>query len=150
MRLRALKRYSSPGCRKFFLLAALLALSPGHLLAGKLDLDYIKPSPTKAFMYSFFIPGGGYFYLSTQSIAHKGMARKGIAFFALGAAGYYFTASSIVKKHPHSVLASTVVLLTLKLWEFDSVIGDAEKERWASFKKYSAAQQKGTEDTEKK
>ena len=31
---------------------------------GNLDIDYIKPSPTMAFMYSALFPGGGYFYLA--------------------------------------------------------------------------------------
>jgi len=135
--------------RKSLLLALLFVLVPGKLMAGKLDIDYIKPSPTKAFMYSFLVPGGGYFYLAEQNVGGKGNTRKGLTFFALGAAGYLVTASNISKGHPNSVLASVAVVLALKLWEFDSVIGDAEKERWNNYKEYSDAQLKVIADQNK-
>jgi|GEM_PF-2950662 len=129
-----------------YILALLLVFVSGNLWAGKLDIDYITPSPTKAFMYSLFIPGAGYFYLSGQTVGVKGVKWQGLKFLVLGAASYYFVANNIFHGKTGAALTSAAVVLSLKLWEFDSVIGAAEAEKWKKFKEYERARTKETED----
>ena len=113
-----------------------LLFSSGNLWAGKLDLDYIKPSPTKALAYTLVIPGGGFFYLSKASKApDKWYQARGVLYFAATA---LVAASTVSQARQHSGMGvglGLAGLFWLRVMEFGDVIEDAETDRYAEYKK---------------
>lgn len=111
---------------KLFALLALLAL-PATSWAGKLDLDYYHPSPTKAFMWSAVAPAGGMFYLAGQVPQNIEYIEQGVMFLAVEAAVLYLFYNQARQRK--NVVLPLTVFMGIKIFEFDAVIDAAETER---------------------
>ena len=112
-----------------------LILACGDLWAGKLDIDYIRPSPTKALMYSVIFPGGGYYYLNDVERYSEYVANGLI--FTLGSAAIILLATSQAKNGlPLTTVAGVIGFIGFRILEFDSVVDDAEKARYANSLKH--------------
>jgi hypothetical protein len=101
--------------------------------AGKLDIDYLHPSPAKALGYSLVIPGAGYFYLSGHN-PDKAYAQRGLLFLGLTVGAYLFTADKAKDNEHGMVLAGIGALAGIRLIEFSTVVDDAEGERFEKYK----------------
>jgi len=114
------------------LLLPLLAL-PAR--AGVLDVDYMRPSSTKALLYSAFFPGGGYFYMAEQSHKPKNhYAARGVLYLGITAAAVAFTLSQTQKDPAGGALMGGFMIVSVRLLEFSSVTTDAEQDWHANFK----------------
>lgn len=91
-----------------------------------LDIDYVKPSPTKALMYSAIFPGGGYFYLGDVNSKYQ---VHSILFLLAGVASYWYVVNQ-ASKNFISAYPAIAIAVSLRIWEFSSVIDAAEKERF--------------------
>ena len=111
-----------------FCLAVLLLL-PSASWAGKLDIDYYRPSPTKAFMWSAVVPGGGMFYLSDYERG-DGIMRSAFLFLAIEG-GLFLLAKNRADKGKDLALPLGA-LFCVKVFEFDMTIQKAEKLRHTS------------------
>lgn len=110
-----------------FILIALLTL-PATSWAGKLDLDYYHPSPTKAFMWSAVAPAGGMFYLVSQR--PRGDAEyieQGLLFLIVESSVLLLLYTQA--KNGKNIVAPLTVFMGIKIFEFDTVIDAAETER---------------------
>lgn len=126
--------------KKILLLAALISLSPSAW-AGPLDIDYLKPSPSKALAYSIVLPGGGYFYLAGASANPYGEYKiRGALYFAAGVAA---AAWAITEADKGSSVAYLGVgaFLGLRILEFGDVTSDAETDRHTALKDALRAEQ---------
>ncbi len=110
---------------KVLSLAVVFAMSQSAW-AGKLDVDYIHTSPTKALLYSAVVPGGGYFLLENADIKYK---QKGLFFLVLGLGSYIYLGSQVRNGTQLSIATTFLGVAGLRLFEFDSVTDDAEVER---------------------
>ena len=99
-----------------------------------LELDYIRTSPSKAFMYSAVVPGGGYYHLSSVSYNSK-YERKGVIFSLLGLGSYFLLATQIKNKDSFAPVLAGAAVLGIRIIEFSSVIDDAEHERYQAMQK---------------
>jgi len=106
-----------------------LFLLTGNLRAGILDIDYIKPSPTKAFARSLIIPGGGYFYLSEVSPL-KNYEYIGMLYLGVTIGAYLLTVDAIKKKNSFKASSGIMAIFLIRLFEFGNTIDDAEMERF--------------------
>lgn len=106
-------------------LVMIFALSQS-VWAGKLDIDYIHTSPTKALLYSAIVPGGGHFLLANADIKYK---QKGLFFLVLGIGSYIYLGSQIKNGTQLSIATTFLGVAGLRLFEFDLVTDDAEVER---------------------
>jgi len=96
--------------------------------------NYPRPSPTKALAYSMILPGGGYFYLMGEPVTHSSKYTvNGIAFLLAETAAFIYAYNQAAKDSNNSLLY--VVPLGIKIFEFDLVTTDAEKERFLNAKK---------------
>jgi hypothetical protein len=108
-----------------FILLLALPCSAG---AGMLDVDYFKPSPTKAFMWSAAVPGGGMFYLDHQlPKANRQYFSKGMLFLITQGAAAYFIVDRAGKGK--DVMPLVGGLFLFKILEFSTVIDEAETMR---------------------
>lgn len=119
--------------KRISIVALMLSLFASSVRAGKMDIDYLKPSPTKALAYSLIIPGGGYLHLSGQD-PYKGYMQKGILYLALTVGAYAFTADQFRKGESASALMGLTCLITMRVYEFGEVTDDAERDRFAAYK----------------
>jgi len=110
---------------KILSLAMIFAMSQSAW-AGKLDVDYIHTSPTKALLYSAIVPGGGYFLLENANVKYK---QKGLFFLVLGLGSYIYLGSQVKNGTQLSIATTILGVVGLRLFEFDSVTDDAEIER---------------------
>jgi len=110
---------------KILSLAMIFAMSQSAW-AGKLDVDYIHTSPTKALLYSAIVPGGGYFLLENANVKYK---QKGLFFLVLGLGSYIYLGSQVKNGTQLSIATTILGVVGLRLFEFDSVTDDAEVER---------------------
>ena len=94
--------------------------------AGKLDVDFIRTSPTKALVYSVAFPGGGHYYLSRINPRYK---HKFYLYLALGIGSGLFLNTAMKSKNSTTLLAAALAAGGIKVWEFGSVTDDAEGER---------------------
>lgn len=103
--------------------------------AGKLDIDFLKPSPTKALAYSTLVPGAGYFYLSKNSNnVENDYTQRGLLWLTLGVAATFYTASQIRDNSSGGIALGVGALLTFRLLEFGQVTTDAEIDRHQAYK----------------
>ena len=110
--------------------------------AGNLDIDYLRPSPAKAFMYSAVLPGGGFFYLAEKSKNPHGEYKlRGMLYLVLTAGAAVFTISQINKDLAGGAAVGTVGFVALRLMEFGDVIDDAETDRHQALKEALRSEQ---------
>ena len=118
--------------KKLILLFIFLFFFVVHAKASSLDLDYYKPSPTKAFCHSLFLPGGGYFYLDKYDQKYE---MKGFMFLALTVGSLLYLNSQLKTKDSGNIALAMFPIVGIRIWEFNSVIDDAEKERFKNMQK---------------
>lgn len=85
-----------------------------------------KPSPTRALVHSIALPGGGYYYISGYARESENYAFKGTAFLVGELAAFLFAQKQY--KDNDSTLPFLLPAV-IKLFEFDQVVADAERER---------------------
>ena len=107
------------------LLSILIAL-PAAAQAGKFDIDYYRPSPTKAFMWSAAVPGGGMLYLSDYDRDGR-IVRSALAFMAIEGALLLLAKNRADKRE--SLMLPLGALFVVKIFEFDFSIDKAERLR---------------------
>jgi len=95
--------------------------------------DSPKPSPTRALVHSMALPGAGYYYVSGHAADKNSYALKGTAFLVAEVAAFLF-AQKQYKDNPKNGMLF-LVPAALKLFEFDQVVADAERERAANLKR---------------
>ncbi len=135
--------------KKLMLLLVFLFSFTSYSKATSLDLDYYKPSPTKAFCQSLFLPGGGYYYLDKYD---KKYEMKGFMFLALTVGSLIYLNSQLKTKDSGDIYITfaMVPVVGIRIWEFNSVIDDAEKERFKNMQKIKSDKKlKETEINEK-
>lgn len=91
--------------------------------------DSPKPSPTRALVHSIALPGGGYYYVSGYARESEHYAFKGTAFLVGELAAFLF-AQKQYKDNGNTL--PFLLPAVIKLFEFDQVVSDAEKERAAN------------------
>lgn len=91
--------------------------------------DSPKPSPTRALVHSIALPGGGYYYISGYSTEKNNHAFKGTAYLVAEVAALLFAQKQYKDNGGALIFALPAAI---KLFEFDQVVTDAEKERAAN------------------
>lgn len=99
--------------------------------AGKLDIDYMQTSPTKAMVCALAFPGLGHYYLSKRNPKYM---RKAWFFMALGLVSGAFLALELKNGTGVEKVGAGLLAGGVKIWEFSSTTDIAEKERLKWFK----------------
>ncbi|HOI43407.1 MAG TPA: hypothetical protein PK523_10720 [Elusimicrobiales bacterium] len=94
--------------------------------------DYPKPSPTRALVQSIVLPGAGHYYVSQYSHDSSYYAFKGSAFLLAGIASFLYAREQIKDNPQNGILL--LLPISVKLFEFDQVVVDAERERAENLK----------------
>jgi len=100
--------------------------------AGKLDVDFIQTSPAKAMVYSIAFPGGGHYFLSKTDPKYK---KKFYLYLAAGIGSGVVLFATMRGKNKPLFLPALLLAGGVKIWEFGSVVDDAEGERLKWLKK---------------
>ena len=119
--------------KKILVIVLLLTAAPAR--AGILDMDYIRPSPTKALLYSAILTGGGYFYLAEQSPKPNNKYNlTGVLYLGASIAAIALIISHTSNDPFGGALMGTVALVGIRITEFGGVTTDAERDRHTHFK----------------
>jgi len=101
--------------------------------AGKLDIDYIRPSPTITAAAAFVLPGGGWFYLNSASkdpVLKKEYRLEGILYLAATGAIVAFIMNRMAKTDTSFIWPGLVLTIGIRFSDIFSSIEAAEKERY--------------------
>lgn len=111
----------------------LCLFSSAELWAGKLDIDYIKPSPTTAAAASFIFPGAGWFYLNSATkdpILEDEYMRNGIFHLIATGAAVALVINRANAGDKDVALACVGLTVGIRFADIFKSIDAAEKERY--------------------
>lgn len=118
---------------KILLLLCLLSITPAW--AGKLDIDYIKPSPAKTAAAAIMVPGGGYFYLAgatkspSDAYDYKIQGVKYLGLTVLGIVGILNHSSQY---RSEILVFSLVATVAIRFSDIFTSIDSSEKDRYTN------------------
>lgn len=111
----------------------MLFVLPVNLWAGKLDIDYIHPSPSGTAAAAMLVPGGGWFYLSANTKEPRLKSPyfyRGVLYIALTATTIIFSASQIKQKNTPLTIVGLASIVCVRFSDIFSSVSIAEQERF--------------------